>query len=261
MTSFAACPERRYGRLVDAHFSGRLSPAGERRMRGHLVACEPCRGYYDRHLLLATVDPDGARPMRDRLARGLGFSLARPQPRRWPVLATAGALAAACALVLMVAPRRSTEFEPRSAAPGSQLLVYELTPGESPRPVISQIHADAGLAFAYANIRHRRRLMVFAVDENRQVYWYHPAWQSPAENPVALEIAGDDALHEIPQAITQHFAGHHLQLFGVFLDRPMSTREMEDLVLHAPADEQRRLQLRTAGTDVTRLDLDLVGAR
>jgi hypothetical protein len=261
MTAIAACAERRYPRLVDAHFSGRLSPAGERDMRGHLVTCEPCRDYYNRHLLLARVDPDAGRPMRDRLARGLGFSPARSERRRWPVLATVGALAAVSSLVLLLVARRSPDFAPRGGAPGSQLLVYELTPGESPRPVVSQIHADAGLAFAYANIRHRRWLMVFAVDENRQVYWYHPAWQSQAEDPVALEIAGDDALHEIPQAITQHFAGHHLQLFGVFLDHAMSARQMEDLVVQAPADQQRRLQLRAAGADVTRLDLDLVAAR
>ena len=50
-------PERRYRRLVDAHFRGRLSPPGEREMRGHLVTCGPCRAHYDRHLLLARVDP------------------------------------------------------------------------------------------------------------------------------------------------------------------------------------------------------------
>ena len=41
----------------------------------------------------------------------------------------------------------------------------------------------------------------------------------------------------------------------------MSVREMEDLVVHAPTDQQRRLQLRAAGADVTRLDLDLVATR
>jgi hypothetical protein len=259
----AGGPVHRCRQLIDVHFSGRLPPAGEREMRGHLVTCGVCRAYYERHLLLAKVDPEGARPMRDRLARGLGLPPARSEPamrtaRRWRVLTGASAIAAVCAVILVVAPRRPPDPEPRGAVPRSQLLVYELAHGEKPRPVVSQIRPDTGLAFAYANIGRKRRLMVFAVDERRRVYWYHPAWQSPAENPIAIEIAGDDAVHEIPQAITHHFAGRHLQLFGVFFDRAMSARDMEDLVIHAPADEHQRLQLRVAGADVTRLDLDLM---
>jgi hypothetical protein len=255
MTASAACPQRRYGRLVEAHFAGRISPAGEREMRGHLVICDWCRGYYDRHLRLARVDPVGARSPRDRLARGLGLSSAAPKPR-WGMFAAAAA--AACTLALAVGLHRRPDLQPRGTAPGSQLLVYQLAPGQTPRPVVSQIRADAGLAFAYANIAHKRRLMVFAVDDDRRVYWYHPAWQDPAQDPGAIEIAGDGALHEIPQAVTHHFTGRHLQLFGVFLDRAMSARQMEQLVAQAPGG--RRLQLRVADANVTRMDLDLVPA-
>ena len=76
--------------------------------------------------------------------------------------------------------------------------------------------------------------MVFAVDEGRRVYWYHPAWQNAADNPIAIDIERDEALHEFPQAITHRFAATPLQLFGVFLDRAMSVREMESLVARAP---------------------------
>jgi len=69
-------PVHRCRQLIDVHFSGRLPPAGEREMRGHLVTCGVCRAYYQRHLLLAKVDPEGARPMRDRLARSARL-------RRW----------------------------------------------------------------------------------------------------------------------------------------------------------------------------------
>ena len=260
----AGGPERRYRRLVDAHFRGRLSPPGEREMRGHLVTCGLCRAYYDRHLLLTSVDPDGALPMHDRLARGLGLSSRTlqglPFDRR-QVLAAVSAAAAACALVLVIGSHRRLGPEPRGAAPGSQLLAYEFMAGETPHPVVSQIHADAGLAFAYANIGHKRRLMVFAVDGDRRVYWYLPAWQRQAENPIAVEIVRDDELHEIPQATTHHFAGRRLQIFGVFLDQAMSARDMEDLVVHAPSDGKGRLQVPVPGADVTQLALDLVTAR
>ena len=74
--------ECRHRRLVDVHFRGRLPPTREREMRGHLVTCGPCRAYYDRHLLLARVDPDDALSMHDRLARGLGLSPSRIVCRR-----------------------------------------------------------------------------------------------------------------------------------------------------------------------------------
>ncbi len=257
--------ERRCRRLVDAHFRGRLSPPGEREMRGHLVTCGPCRAHYDRHLLLARVDPDDALPMHDRLARGLGLSPLRTVHRlpfyRSGVLAAVSAIAVACAVVLVIGLHRQPGLEPRGATPGSQLLVYELMAGETPRPVVSQIHADAGLAFAYANIGRKRRLMVFGVDDDRRVYWYQPAWQNQTEHPVAVEIARDDKLHEIPQSTTHHFAGRRLQIFGVFLDQAMSAPDMEDLVAHAPSDEKGRLRVPIPGADVTRLDLDLVAAR
>ena len=177
------------------------------------------------------------------------------------MLAAVSAIAAACAVVLVIGLHRQPGPEPRGATLGSQLLVYELTAGTKPRPVVSEIHADAGLAFAYANIGRKRRLMVFGVDEDRRVYWYQPAWQSQTEHPVAVEIARDDKLHEIPQATTHHFAGRRLQIFGVFLDQAMSARDMEDLVAHAPSDEKGRLRVPVPGADVTRLDLDLVAAR
>lgn len=251
-------PERRYRRLIDAHFASRSSPAGEQELRRHLVACDRCRVYYDRHLLLERIDAGHARPMSERLGLGLGLAPRRAPPP-WPILAATGVLAA-CALLLIIGLHRTPDPQARGARPGSQLLVYELARGRAPRPVGSDLRTDSGLAFAYANIGHKQHLMVFAVDvdDGRRVYWYHPAWTSPAENPTALAISGDDALHEIPQAITHHFAGRRVQLFGVFLDHALSARDMEALVANAPLDQQQRLQLRIPGADVARRDLALV---
>jgi hypothetical protein len=254
-------PERRYQRLIDAHFAGRPSPAGEQDLRRHLVTCGPCRAYYDRHLLLERVDRNGALPMSERLGRGLGLSYVSPRAwYPWPLLG-AGALAA-CVLLLFLGLHGTKDWQARGGKPGSQLLVYELGQGKAPQPVGPVLRRDSSLAFAYANIAHKQRLMVFAVDvdDSRRVYWYHPAWDSAADNPTALPIAGDDAVHEIPQAIAHRFGGRHVQLFGVFMDRPLSTREMEAFVADAPTDAERRLQLHVSGADVTRLDLDLAAA-
>jgi len=260
-------PHRRQRRLVDGHFRGQVSPTDEREMRQHLVICDGCRDYYRRHLRLAAVDPERALPMRDRLARGLGLRPVLVAPRRPGWLGVLGAVTA-CALVLLAFAIRGRDtarpprFQPRGAAgsaPAGQLLVYEIARGQPARQAITDVSASSALAFAYANIAHRRRLMVFAVDQRRQVYWYHPAWNDAAQDPIALEIAGDDAIHELPQAIIHQVGGRSLQIFGVFLDDPRSVRQIETQVSRAPAGPDGRIQLVVPGADVTVLDLRVKG--
>jgi hypothetical protein len=254
---------RRQQVIIDRHFSGTSTPGREHEMREHLVACADCRDHYERHLRLVELDPGGALPREERLARGLGLTpaptVARASPR-WLALAFSASVACAFALVI-VAGHRSPTLQARGAAktPGSQLLVFEVgrRPPATVRPVSSSIRADSALAFAYANISHRRYLMVFAVDEDRRVYWYHPGWEKAADNPTAIDIERDDVVHELRQAVTHRFSGRRLQLWGVFMDRPMSVREMEALVAHAPPDAGQGIRFEVSGADVTRLDLRL----
>ncbi|MEP6652628.1 MAG: hypothetical protein ABJA82_04690 [Myxococcales bacterium] len=170
------------------------------------------------------------------------------------IAAAVGALASV-ALILWQGAQRA-DFEPRGASsgPGSQLLVYEVPRAAAPRPAITEMQADSALAFAYTNIGHKARLMVFAVDENRRVYWYHPAWRSAEDEPVAIEIERDDAVHEIPQAISHAFSGRCLQVFGVFTDQALSVREMETSIARAPSDGRCGIKLAVDGAD-TRLFL------
>ena len=252
---------RRQRTLIARHFSGAGGPDGEHEMRAHLVECGDCRDRYERHLQLAAMDPQAALPRDERLALGLGLA-SRPAPnaaRRWFALAVSAAAASAFVLLAFGARRNPPLSQTRgaSATPGSQLLVYDVgrEPAASVRQISSSVRADGALAFAYANISHRRYLMVFAVDEARRVYWYHPGWAKAADNPIAIAVEPDEAVHELPQAVTHRFSGRHLQLWGVFTDRRLSVREMEALVAAAPADEQGGVQIDLAGADVTRLDL------
>ena len=80
--------------LIDAHFAGSISPARERDLRSHLPACETCRDYYERHLLLSALDPS-AKKIQDRLGAGLGLT---PTPKVSRVAPFAMTLCAAAAL-------------------------------------------------------------------------------------------------------------------------------------------------------------------
>jgi len=247
-------------RLVGDHFRGQASLNGERRLRTHLGSCAACRELYHRHLLLAAVDPGGAVPRKVRIGRGLGLMAKghgeRSRLRAWGRWAfPAAALAMGAVLIFGRAPTRQAELMPRGQPLSSQLLVYEVPAYGRVHPVTSQMERDSSLAFAYANISHRRHLLVFAVDEQRRVYWYYPAWSDGRENPKAVPIGRDDVIHELPQAIFHRVGGPRLELFGVFCDEALSVRDMEASVARAERDQHGRLLVTLAEADVIRIEL------
>src|SRR5204863_161967 len=93
--------------------------------------------------------------------------------------------------------------------------------------VVDRIDARDEMAFAYRNPRGARRLMVFGVDEHRNVYWYHPGWMDTAKNPVAIPIEPGDQRHELPAAVRHRIEGRSLDVYAVFTNRPLTVREAE----------------------------------
>ena len=58
--------------LMRAHFGLDISSGRERQLRLHLVECAECSAWYERHLLVASLDPKAPSAER-RLAVGLGL--------------------------------------------------------------------------------------------------------------------------------------------------------------------------------------------
>lgn len=227
------CNERS---LVDDHFAGVISPASERRMRDHLVDCGRCRARYQRHLVLAKLDPS-APSAEDRIARGLGLGIGRRRPALVvPLAVTALAIAAALVLFLRPAPRGDlgdSTFVPRGSvssvpSPASAIDVYRVgTSPERALAVTSSLKHHDELAFAYRNADAKTHLMIFGTDERGRVYWFHPAWTDPSESPTAIPIASDGATHELREAIRHGLEGQRLEIHGVFVDRPITVQEAE----------------------------------
>jgi hypothetical protein len=218
------CPMRKH---VEQHFSGRISPEKELALREHLPGCEDCRKYYERSLAASRLDPKGM-SFQTRLARGLGL-----RRRRGPIYATAAlAVAAAAVLVLcMVQPAGNSGFTSRGAGEGRpQLLVYRFEPGGPPAPVAGEISAADELAFAYENTAGKKRLLVFGVDEQENIYWYHPAWTSDSDNPRAVPIESGRGVHELPEAVAHQIKGSSLRIYAVFTDEALSVRQAEERV-------------------------------
>jgi hypothetical protein len=220
---------------IDRHFAGVISPDAERAMREHLPTCSACEGLYRRHLLLARLDPK-ALPSDERIARGLGLRSGRPAVAMSLGLATA---AAAAALLLLRPHPAEDGFSARGnvgalSPPASRVLVYDVRPGSPPAPIGDELRAGDELAFAYENSAAKRRLAVFGVDEHGHVYWFHPAWTREADDPVAIPIEVDGERHELPEAVLQRFDGRRLTIRSVFVDDPVSVRQIEALVRQDP---------------------------
>ncbi len=248
---------RRTRNAIADHFAGASVPAAEQQMRAHLPSCADCHSIYERHLLLASLDP-AALPVETRLARGLGIRPARP-----PLRAAFGWLglsgAAFAALLLFYARPTPPKPSARSVAPSTlpeepsgagvaarggpanvaaarvpEVQVYRIFTGQrgsnTSEKVEGFVYAGDELAFAYRNPAGKRRLLVFAVDEHGHVYWYHPGWSDAGENPTAVTISAEPGLHELPAAVLHKFDGERIMVHALFTDRELSVRQVEAAV-------------------------------
>jgi hypothetical protein len=243
-----ACRERR---LVRRHFSHQLEPQEETALRAHLPDCARCRGLYDRHLLYETLVHGDRRPAVDRIAAGLGLGPAPQTPGRallapWSL---AGLTAAAGLLLIVAVARRHSDSADvadsdrqflargRAAVAGhSRIDVYKVHGGDRPVAADGKIAARDELAFAYRNPRAYKHLLLFGVDEDRNVYWFHPAWVDPARPPLAIAIAPGPAPHELGEAVRHELRGRTLRVVGLFTNAPVSVTAVEERVRRGAVD-------------------------
>jgi hypothetical protein len=213
-------------RLVDHHFDGGLSANDEALLREHLPGCESCRQAYESYQVAERL---GATTMdaRDRLGRALGLGRARGG-RRW-ALGTLAVAGAAAALLLLAGPRHPGPAARGPAIDGAEALdvaTFRLHGHVSTR-VEHAVAAGDELAFAYRNELGKAYLMIFAVDGDGHVLWYHPAWTNPADNPKAVAISKQIGFKELPEAIRQPVHGPRLSLYSLFMDEPLDVRSVE----------------------------------
>jgi len=229
---------------IDDHFGGDSAPQREAKMRAHLGDCDPCRRYYERHMLLSELDPQ-ATPWTERLGRPMGL---RPVRRR-AFFALGALVPAAAALFFLVrmspSPKGDGEFVARGGASASEVMVYRFLGAKAPQPIKGEISRSDELAFTYRNPTGKQRLLVFGVDEHRHVYWYHPAFTDPASDPTAIAIASSSDPRELTEAVHHDLDGTRLSIYGLFTDRLVTVKEVESVLARSatPAFEGAELSL------------------
>jgi hypothetical protein len=233
-----ACAERR---LVDRHFAARIVTAEESALRAHLPGCDRCRRYYERHMLYAELVP-GRPALAERLGVGLGIGHApavpaprapeRLPPRRiWALGMTAAAACLALVVIGKLARPPAAEFGVRGPAPdgtGTAVEIYRVAGNGSTKLSEGWMAAGDELAFAYRNPVGFARLMVFGVDDRGGIYWFHPAWTDPREDPVAVPIDAGAGPVELPEAIRHPLREGRLRLVALFTNEAISVRSVEE---------------------------------
>ncbi len=229
-------------------------------MRVHLADCASCQRYYERHLVLAELDPK-VLSAEERIGIGLGV---RRRTVAWgvPGLVAAGAvavLALGVALPLLLRSGLGTEdasdFAPRGqTARQGDFVVYRIRAGAPPERAPRRIGRSDELAFAYTNSGGFERLLVFGVDGAGDVHWYHPEWTDEATTPVAIPIAKGADLHELPQAISHELGAGSLRLYAVFTNEALSVKEIEGSLA---SDERGRPSLLLPGVVIREWALEV----
>jgi hypothetical protein len=250
-----------FSKLVDSHFSGRIAPSAERRLRRHLDDCVACRGHYERWLVLAQID-SAVPSHEERLAVGLGLRSPSQQirARALGVALTAALAGLGVVLVSGHAPAGALKlFEPPIPAPSSEaeFAVYRVGRDGAQSALLhaeAEIAPNQPLGFAYAKAAGTRHLMIFGVNERRRVVWYRPAVAESAENAPLLPISHGELLHELSDAFAQTLDEGTLRLFAVFTNREdLRVSEVETAVATAPSE----LTLGLAGCEVRYVRLNV----
>lgn len=235
---------------VDAHFALTIAPSKERALRAHLATCEACRLRYRRRALLAKLDPASPPPLR-RIANGLGLrASAERVGGRLPEIALLLALAA-CVMLFFRAPKEDGfsargAIDPVATTSAERVAIYRVPQGGQPVRAGDTVLEGDELAFAYDNPNGKPYLMIFAVDERDRVYWFHPAWTDEASDPAAIPI--EPGFHELREAVRHRFVGSRIDIHAVFLDKPLTVRQMESELRtspHSPSEGIDRIETLT----------------
>jgi hypothetical protein len=132
---------------------------------------------------------------------------------------------------------RAKSASPTSAAREAGIQAFRLgAAGSSPERVRGSLHQDDGLLFAYTNQGSApfEHLMIFGVDAEREVRWFHPAYATDRQNPTSVPIR---AGQEVPlsEVVWISLPKGPLTLYAAFTRQPLDVWAVEAWLKAHPA--------------------------
>ncbi|MDJ0761767.1 MAG: hypothetical protein QNJ97_02165 [Myxococcota bacterium] len=106
--------------------------------------------------------------------------------------------------------------------------------GDAYEPVTVQVDPNDVLAFAYVNRSKEKsfsHLMVLAVDEKKNIYWYYPAYQTKGSNPLSIPIRRTDGHIQLSDAVRHPLSLGKLKLLVLFSHGTLDVLSVEALIL------------------------------
>jgi hypothetical protein len=158
----------------------------------------------------------------------------RPHLSRRPVVVAVMSLAAAAALVVAVLPREGDEFRRKgnvagaSTAAGAGIKPYVVR-GSEAAPLANRLSPEDALLFAYSNSGEAAfsYLMIFALDERGEVFWYYPAYTDAMTDPAAISITAGASEVILPEHVRQSLQRGALVIYGLFSHTPVRVSTIE----------------------------------
>jgi hypothetical protein len=209
---------------------GELSENRAEVLRAHMRDCPACTRELERHeQLLADLRAPVASASAATLTARVLRRLDEPAPPRRTLLPFWGgsaivAAAAAALLVVALRPPGGQETLRARGAPIEQLArrtsVDFYVVGDPARKLVAgdAVGVDTAYMVSYRNLEREPPvyLLAFAVDSQQVVHWLHPAYDSLAEDPLALPLAFSADERALPESVVLgHPAAGPLRLITI----------------------------------------------
>jgi hypothetical protein len=178
-----------------------------------------------------------------------------PAARAWRLAIPVAAAAAVIAAVLVprTAPRPEYAARGGAASPGEpathrrlgfEAFVHPSSRAQARRPLREGdvLSPGDGLSFMLYNRSHEEaRFLLFAVDAERSVHWFYPAFLAPGTDPTSPVLAAAPEVVPLPEGVTpDHPASGDFQVVAVFAPEELRVQQVEQILTEGSLDALRK---------------------
>lgn len=252
-----ACPsDEAFAALLDGELTHNQALA----VREHAQGCAACRAREAHLSRVASALSRLELPADEAFVASVSARLqARPERARRTVLP---ALAAAAALVVVVAtqaPRLAETTSRRTSSPpvargatspspgrhlGFEAFVHPGSRAQARRPLREgeALAPGDGLSFLLYNRSQREaRFLLFAVDAERTVHWFYPAYLAPGTDPTSPVLAAAPEVVSLGEGVTpDRPAAGAFQVVAVFAPEELRVQQVEQILAEGSLEALRR---------------------